>query len=122
MSAAAPTDPSLDRLGWVGAGRMGAALVERLLDGGRELSLYNRTSAKAEPLRAAGATLVVVFQAALNIAVETAVVPPKGISLPFLSQGGSNLLVSLLATGLIVGVARHRTAVPAAGTRKAPLQ
>ena len=37
---------------------MGAALVERLLDGGRELSLYNRTSSKAEPLRAAGATLV----------------------------------------------------------------
>jgi 3-hydroxyisobutyrate dehydrogenase-like beta-hydroxyacid dehydrogenase len=37
---------------------MGAALVERLLDGGRELSLYNRTSAKAEPLGSAGATLV----------------------------------------------------------------
>ena len=30
-----------------------------------------------------------------------------GISLPFLSQGGSNLMVSLLAVGLIVGVARH---------------
>jgi len=63
---------------------------------------------------AAGATLVVVFQAALNIAVETAAVPPKGISLPFLSQGGSNLMVSLLATGLIVGVARHRDATPEA--------
>ena len=48
----------MDRLGWIGAGRMGAALVERLLDGGRELSLYNRTSAKAEPLGSAGATLV----------------------------------------------------------------
>ena len=55
---------------------------------------------------ASGATLVVVMQAILNIAVETAAAPPKGISLPFLSQGGSNLMVSLLATGLIVGVAR----------------
>ncbi|MGI9557246.1 MAG: NAD(P)-dependent oxidoreductase [Solirubrobacterales bacterium] len=54
----ANADPSEDRLGWIGAGRMGAALVERLLDGGRELSLFNRTSSKAEPLRAAGATLV----------------------------------------------------------------
>jgi len=76
---------------------------------------------------AAGATLVVVFQAALNIAVETAAVPPKGISLPFLSQGGSNLMVSLLATGLIVGVARYRTdssaaRSPAAGIPEARFQ
>jgi len=56
---------------------------------------------------AAGATLVIVLQALLNIAVATGAAPPKGISLPFLSQGGSNLMVSLLAVGLIVGVARH---------------
>jgi len=56
---------------------------------------------------AVGATLVIVLQALLNIAVATGAAPPKGISLPFLSQGGSNLMVSLLAVGLIVGVARH---------------
>ncbi|MEM8885522.1 MAG: FtsW/RodA/SpoVE family cell cycle protein [Planctomycetota bacterium] len=54
-----------------------------------------------------GALLVIVLQALLNIAVATGAAPPKGISLPFLSQGGSNLMVSLLAVGLIVGVARH---------------
>jgi len=62
---------------------------------------------------AVGATLVIVLQAILNIAVATGAAPPKGISLPFLSQGGSNLMVSLLAVGLIVGVARHaRREVP----------
>jgi cell division protein FtsW len=55
---------------------------------------------------ACGATFVVAFQAVLNIAVATGAAPTKGISLPFLSQGGSNLVVSLLAIGLVVGVAR----------------
>ncbi len=46
------------RLGWVGAGRMGAALATRLLDAGCDLAVYNRTRAKAEPLAERGATLV----------------------------------------------------------------
>lgn len=47
-----------ERIGWVGAGRMGFALAERLLKAGVKLSVYNRTRAKAEPLAALGATLV----------------------------------------------------------------
>jgi len=46
------------RIGWVGAGRMGFALAERLLKAGIKLSVYNRTRAKAEPLAARGATVV----------------------------------------------------------------
>ena len=46
------------RIGWVGAGRMGFALAERLLKAGIKLSIYNRTRAKAEPLAAQGATVV----------------------------------------------------------------
>jgi 3-hydroxyisobutyrate dehydrogenase-like beta-hydroxyacid dehydrogenase len=46
------------RLGWVGAGRMGFALAERLLAAGHDLAVYNRTRAKAEPLAASGATVV----------------------------------------------------------------
>jgi 3-hydroxyisobutyrate dehydrogenase len=37
-------------LGWVGTGRMGYALVSRLLDAGHRVAVYNRTRAKAEPL------------------------------------------------------------------------
>ncbi len=46
------------RLGWVGAGRMGHALVTRLLEAGCDVAVYNRTRAKAEPLAELGATIV----------------------------------------------------------------
>jgi 3-hydroxyisobutyrate dehydrogenase len=43
------------RLGWLGTGRMGAELVRRLLAGGCDVAVYNRTRAKAEPLAGYGA-------------------------------------------------------------------
>ena len=46
------------RLGWLGTGRMGSALVRRLLAGGCDVAVYNRTRSKAEPLAAHGATVV----------------------------------------------------------------
>jgi 3-hydroxyisobutyrate dehydrogenase len=46
------------RIGWIGTGRMGAALVKRLLDGGHEVAVFNRTRAKAEALAELGATVV----------------------------------------------------------------
>jgi 3-hydroxyisobutyrate dehydrogenase-like beta-hydroxyacid dehydrogenase len=45
-------------LGWVGVGRMGRALVMRLLEAGHEVAVYNRTRAKAVDLEALGATIV----------------------------------------------------------------
>jgi 3-hydroxyisobutyrate dehydrogenase len=45
-------------LGWVGVGRMGHALVSRLLDAGHEVAVYNRTRSKAEPLAERGARIV----------------------------------------------------------------
>ncbi len=45
-------------IGWIGTGRMGYALVERLLESGCDVSVYNRTRAKAEPLAALGAKIV----------------------------------------------------------------
>lgn len=46
------------RVGWIGTGRMGYALCERMLDAGVDLWVYNRTRAKAEPLGAKGAKVV----------------------------------------------------------------
>jgi 3-hydroxyisobutyrate dehydrogenase len=46
------------RLGWVGTGRMGFAMAQRLLKSGCDVAVYNRTRAKAEPLVEFGATLV----------------------------------------------------------------
>ena len=46
------------KLGWIGTGRMGYALAGRLLEAGCDLSVYNRTRSKAEPLADIGATVV----------------------------------------------------------------
>ena len=46
------------RVGWVGAGRMGAALAARLLTAEHDVAVYNRTRSKAEALIEAGATVV----------------------------------------------------------------
>ncbi|MEP6973638.1 MAG: NAD(P)-dependent oxidoreductase, partial [Actinomycetota bacterium] len=45
-------------LGWIGAGRMGSVLIERLLRARCDVTVFNRTRAKAEPLEALGAKLV----------------------------------------------------------------
>ena len=45
-------------IGWIGAGRMGYAMAKNLLDAGCDVSIYNRTRSKAEPLAEFGAKIV----------------------------------------------------------------
>ena len=45
-------------IGWIGAGRMGFSMAKRLLEAGCDVSIYNRTRSKAEPLAALGGKLV----------------------------------------------------------------
>jgi cell division protein FtsW len=60
-------------------------------------------------LLAAGVTVWVIIQALLNIAVMTAVVPATGVPLPFISYGGSSLVVMMTGVGLLLSI--HRVAV-----------
>ena len=46
------------QIGWIGMGRMGFPMAERLLKAGYQVSIWNRTRAKAEPLAAAGGKIV----------------------------------------------------------------
>ncbi len=55
-----------------------------------------------------GLTTQLGLQALLNIGVVTGSLPPKGISLPFLSAGGSNLVVSLVSVGVVLGLTRKQ--------------
>src|SRR3984893_18448902 len=50
--------PDAQTLGWIGVGRMGEVLATRLLERGCDLTVYNRTSAKARPLVERGARVV----------------------------------------------------------------
>ena len=49
-----------------------------------------------------GALLFITFQALINIGVVTGTLPTKGMSLPFISYGGSNLVLMFVLTGIIL--------------------
>ena len=55
---------------------------------------------------AAGLTITVACQALINMSVVLAMVPPKGIPLPFLSYGGSSLFFSLASTGILLNISQ----------------
>ena len=61
-------------------------------------------------LLAVGLTMMVALQALLNISVVLSLVPTKGIPLPLVSQGGSSMLVSLLAMGVLLNISQHTSA------------
>ena len=56
---------------------------------------------------AAGLTLAVVMQALINMSVVLALLPAKGIPLPLISAGGTSLVLTLLALGLVLNVSQH---------------
>ena len=56
---------------------------------------------------ALGITMMVSFQAFFNISVVLGLLPTKGIPLPFVSAGGSSMLVNLLAMGILLNVSQH---------------
>jgi cell division protein FtsW len=56
---------------------------------------------------ALGITSMVVVQAFINMSMVLAMMPTKGIALPFISQGGSSLLLNLLATGVLLNISNH---------------
>jgi cell division protein FtsW len=68
-------------------------------------------------LLATGITAYITFQAFLNIGVVTASVPTTGIPLPFLSFGGTALLVTLFGVGLLLSISRRPAAATLAAER-----
>ena len=56
---------------------------------------------------ALGLTTMVAFQAFFNVSVVLGLMPTKGIPLPFVSYGGSSLLINLLGMGILLNVSQH---------------
>jgi cell division protein FtsW len=63
-------------------------------------------------LLAAGITSYLAFQALLNMLSVTNTIPFTGVPLPFISFGGSSLVVNLLAVGILLNVSRHIEPIP----------
>jgi cell division protein FtsW len=58
-------------------------------------------------LLAAGVTAWIVGQAAINLGAVVGLLPVSGITLPFLSAGGSSLVITMLGAGILANVARR---------------
>jgi cell division protein FtsW len=54
-----------------------------------------------------GIVVIIALQAAVNIGVTTALLPNKGLPLPFISYGGSNLVFCLLGVGILINIYRQ---------------
>lgn len=57
-----------------------------------------------------GITMLIALQALINIGVVTAWLPTKGLPLPFISYGGSSLMMNLVAIGVMLSLYRHGAA------------
>jgi len=66
-------------------------------------------------LLAGGIVLTIGIQAALNIGVVTVVLPTKGIPLPFVSAGGTSMLLSAAAAGVLLNIAKRSAKNKAVG-------
>lgn len=74
------------------------------------LSVYISIKAKDKEglLLGVGIALTITFQAIINIGVVSGALPTKGMSAPFISYGGSNMIVSLTCVGILLSIANYK--------------
>lgn len=73
----------------------------------RGLQIAMRTESDRDRLIAAGLTMTLALSIFINVGVVTGLLPTKGLTLPFLSYGGSSLLCTGLACGWLLSLERH---------------
>lgn len=83
---------------------------------GRCVSIAMRARDRFGTLLVSGVTIMIGLQVILNIMVVLSIFPPTGISLPFISYGGTSILVFMTSVGIVLNVSRY--AVPANGQIK----
>jgi cell division protein FtsW len=93
-----------EELGFVGAAAIIAAFAVMVWRG---LRVGLRAPDAFGAYLALGLTLLIATQTLVNLGVVTGLLPTKGLPLPFLSFGGSALLTTMLATGLLLNISQH---------------
>jgi cell division protein FtsW len=83
-----------------------------LLVAARGYTIAHNTKDPYGAMLAAGLTSLISVQAIINIAVVTSSIPDTGVPLPFISYGGSALLLMMTAMGLLLNISRHPNGRP----------
>ncbi len=73
----------------------------------RAIAIAMKAKDRFRTYLAAGIGIVIAVQTLLNIAVVSGSIPPTGLPMPFISSGGSSLVVFACATGILEGIARN---------------
>jgi len=74
-----------------------------------------RTQGKVSSLVCAGMAGMLIFQTVLNIGMNIGVLPVIGLTLPFISYGGSSLVTMFAALGIVAGARHHCTGIRTTG-------
>ncbi len=98
-----------EELGLVGTMLVVVAFVVLVICG---VYIAYRASDSFGLLLGSGITFLIGLQAFINIGVVTSTLPNKGLPLPFISYGGSNLLMMLASIGMLFSIARRARMVP----------
>ena len=93
-----------EEFGFVGAA---AVTVIFMLFVWRGIHIARYTSELFGSLLAIGLTTMIGLQAFINIGVVTGLLPTKGITLPFISYGGSSIVLSLVSVGILLNISRN---------------
>lgn len=97
-----------EELGFVGAGLVVLALLAVVIKGFKIAKSAPDLFAK---LLGAGISIWLGIQIVVNLAAMTALVPLTGLPLPFISYGGSSLIVALAGIGILLNISKERTTI-----------
>lgn len=95
-----------EELGFLGASLI---IILFLFFAARGLIIAKNTRDSFGSLLASGITSLIIVEAIINIAVVTSSMPVTGITLPFISFGGSSLIFKLAAVGVLLNISKHTT-------------
>lgn len=109
-------------------GLIGSTVVVTLLflTGWRGFVIARRTRDTFGAMLASGIAAMISWQAIINVGVVTGTIPATGVPLPFISFGGTSLILTLASVGILLNIAQHpegrraESATPRAAVEPAP--
>lgn len=95
-----------EELGFIGAAAVVSFFIYIFLKG---VNISKNAPDKFAQYLALGITCLIVFQALINLSVATGMFPAKGLPLPFISFGGTSLVINMAAAGILINLSRYKS-------------